>query len=558
MFYTRQNEFNLIAGIVADRMGVRFVREGSDWKVDMRERIIYYPTYSYLTEQDIGFLLHEAAHLRFTFATDAFQQQFKSLCEKAGKDVSQLIDLLRAFEDVRVNAMLKAAYPGAARYLDESHAAAMDENLQNLATLSWQHGVKFSEFLKTIAYKQHNLYLVARGALPPAYAQEFYDYYMDERARRAVDVNRKFIRQIERNTRTRRGYYQVFRKLLPAYLPLCEDAKQASPQQKREAEQAIEKVAEAIAEALVQALQQAAKNRQQRKDGEPQTKLLERYARGGNGQGGEGGFQYIPSDSISKMLGFDWEWTRESMPIEVLNAEVDENLAAVRRAASILKDVSFERYEGSYLSGRLQSRRLYKLSVGRANIFSRKVATLDTDKDMAVMLLVDASGSMADGIDYKRGDYEFSRSGCACVVATLLGRAMEYAGRPYAVMAFSGDCWTVKKWGERANPLRMVALSETRSNTNETGAVDAAMEELRKRQERNKVLIVINDGGPDNGTTLAEAIREAEKTAKVYAIGIDNDGVKDYYRRSAVVHTAQGLAGEVAKIFRENAGGRRR
>lgn len=235
-------------------------------------------------------------------------------------------------------------------------------------------------------------------------------------------------------------------------------------------------------------------------------------------------------------------------------------------------------YVSGHRTGRLDIRgKGVAIMSGRENIFRRKEGGKDIST--AVTILIDASGSMS-------GTKIHLAQKTAIVLAEAIGRV----GVPIEVLVFnnrSPNRDEVPNYDEvmalrndilqanrgensygRIEPLSMyVAKSfEDNMNASKVGlggihhmaghnnsdgeALLRAWEGLRKRPEKNKVMLVLSDGAPccaGNGT-VAQHLRDTtelltKEGANLIGLGILDNSVKYYYKKHAVINNLDELAG---------------
>lgn len=226
-------------------------------------------------------------------------------------------------------------------------------------------------------------------------------------------------------------------------------------------------------------------------------------------------------------------------------------------------------------SGKLQASNLSRLRFGDDRVFSRKSES--ESKDVAVELVVDASGSMSG-----------SKIHTACQSAYALSAVLDRLSIKNEVI-----CFTTKEMGSRDEmyeqqsklgvkfarmegiymPIlkgydeRMTAqikerfgwLPNTRIlRSNVDGeSIEIAARRLLARREHSKVMIVLSDGYPaasgaaNFNLHLKKTVKEIEKAGvRLVGIGIESEAVKDFYPRNLVLHSVEELPGAVMKQLR--------
>lgn len=235
-------------------------------------------------------------------------------------------------------------------------------------------------------------------------------------------------------------------------------------------------------------------------------------------------------------------------------------------------------WENGRRSGRLHSANLARMASGDTRVFRRKHES--RSKDVAVTLLVDASGSMGG-----------ARIVLATQAAYALSAVLERLRITHEVICFTtgpiagGDHAAVQaeeaKMGRsftRDESLYMPILkgfnerlgTDTKSrfgwlpnsrilrNNVDGECVEIAARRLLSQPQNGKILMVLSDGSPnasgDSGrlsSHLKEVVKETmNKGVNVIGIGIQTDSVQKYYPKNVVIHKAEDLPQTVIKELR--------
>lgn len=576
----RRQDFKLIANLISGRVGVYFVESyfSSVWKADVEKKIIYYPSTILYNEEDLGCLIHEAGHIRFS-TVPVNSQKLEALSQTWKKPAQQIWYLINALEDIRIETKMKDTYPGAKKYLDKLNQNSIIRTESTVKDLQLLHPKRFQE-LKSHRWSQYLSYCIAEKTIGKIYSDKIYNIWefdKDKQILEAIDKTMEPIDRIIKSQTTEEAYEIMEKEILKYYLPLCDDVNQISDIQKF-----LDELTKALKDLLDKEKEELEKKRSKGKTKKSQSKKEKGDGNGGNeededdedsddeddGDGDEAEAMNLQTkkDDEMKNLGIpkkvkvkvpnvgrnldDQETVPRINTADDLKREVEKNLATTRKAISILKDIQTIRYEGNYESGKLTPKKLYKLYTGNTKIFSKKVVQDKDQKDFVFAILVDNSGSMSDICKSGR-----RKSEEACVSAATLGKSLELANKRFAVYRFNDFVKEVKGFNKKMKYEDMMNLSYDDGGTDDVKAINHVMEILNKQPEKNKILIVATDGE----TYINESqkcVSEAEKTATVYGIGIRSRGLKDVYSKYINIEDASDLGAEFGKILQKTVGKR--
>ena len=209
--------------------------------------------------------------------------------------------------------------------------------------------------------------------------------------------------------------------------------------------------------------------------------------------------------------------------------EVEALSASSRMRAKLMGMLqSSKRQPEAYgLSGRkLASGRLVKLAVGDPRIFRKKVETVAVNT--AALVLLDLSGSM-------NSRYEVANAAAFALHTTLFG----LRGVAVCSLEFSG-----KDREPEVNVLVDFGRKPGSENFNHHpfdgtpthSALWAGRVMLLQRPEPRKILLLLTDGGPDNGTeTRAATHRIMKDGIEIAAIGIMDGNVRHYWDNHRII-----------------------
>lgn len=239
---------------------------------------------------------------------------------------------------------------------------------------------------------------------------------------------------------------------------------------------------------------------------------------------------------------------------------------------------SLSHWSPGHRSGRLHAAALSRLAVNDPRVFRRKEET--TSKDVAVELLVDASGSMM-------GAKMHTATGAAYALASVLERI----GIKSEVICFTtgeavADFGTLRKEADKIGrefsryeslymPIlkgfdeRMTTEVKNRfgwlpnsmimANNVDGECVEIAARRLAARREKGKILMVLSDGAPHAGgytrtlgPHLKKVVANVTKTGtKVIGIGIMSDAVRQFYPKHIILNDVKDLPTVVMKELRQ-------
>lgn len=276
---------------------------------------------------------------------------------------------------------------------------------------------------------------------------------------------------------------------------------------------------------------------------------------------------YTKDDDVIENLvvGSDYKdsmFTELADDVEHMVAPLQKDLerAIVARSRS--------RMTPGYKSGRLHSAGLAKLIVGDDRVFRRKHET--TTKDVAVELVIDASGSMGGSKIHLAAAAAYALSSVLDrlkisneVICFTTGPQMATAAKLEAEVKKIGKPFTrteslympiIKGFGERIGTetkRRFGWLPNSRilRNNIDGECVEVAARRLMARKESGKIMIVLSDGHPacagDSGRVakhLKSVVKDLERAgANVIGIGIQSDAVKQFYSKAIVLNNADEL-----------------
>jgi cobalamin biosynthesis protein CobT len=236
--------------------------------------------------------------------------------------------------------------------------------------------------------------------------------------------------------------------------------------------------------------------------------------------------------------------------------------AFANRVRKLVQVRSQSRYIGGKTKGKINRKQVYRVgvpTVGNGEWNSRVFKTRFQDEvlDTVIQLVVDSSGSM-HGTKYAM----------AIKSATMLNDAFDrILHMPVEVLAFSeyggrNAIGIIKKHTKSESSGDIVAnfrdfARDYMSSNNDGDAISFAASRLRQAKQKRKIMIVLSDGSPasrrgDCATYTANIIKEIEnkKEIEIYAIGIKDDCVKDFYTNFKVISRTSELESAIIDVIK--------
>jgi len=237
------------------------------------------------------------------------------------------------------------------------------------------------------------------------------------------------------------------------------------------------------------------------------------------------------------------------------------------RLLYLMQEQAYLRYGGHFRSGKLEMNRLWKQRRGDHRLFQRVIE--GGRQQIAISLLVDESASMGGQQKWRT----------AAKAAVLLGEALSRIDVPFEIIGYTTagfEAQAALRLGltpaYRYRTMRCTALEhriyksfdepyrfvrtrlagiQPRHNNWDEEHLLFAHHRLSRRQEANRVLIVLSDGQPNgNADHLIAVVRRLERQgATVIGIGVGADFVRQIYRDSIVVGDFRQLAQELMMIL---------
>jgi cobalamin biosynthesis protein CobT len=227
-----------------------------------------------------------------------------------------------------------------------------------------------------------------------------------------------------------------------------------------------------------------------------------------------------------------------------------------------LQIISRDRWEYGKKKGRLNNASLYRVGMKDAKGFNERLfkqRIQNNTLDVCVQVLVDASGSMS-GTKYTNA------AAAASILNDVIGQALHI---PLEILAFTElettTMFVMKEFDKPISRERMVDAfsvvgSEYLADNVDGESLVYGFERIRPRKEKRKLMVVLSDGSPcggyDKGSVdkhTRSVIREIESSpVELIGVGLTYDGVKSYYKKWSVIHSASEIEQSLLSLISNN------
>jgi hypothetical protein len=232
---------------------------------------------------------------------------------------------------------------------------------------------------------------------------------------------------------------------------------------------------------------------------------------------------------------------------EIASQRASQISTIVQSLKSILVDNKTKRYISPFKRGKLNPRSLYKLiTSNNMRVFKQPKAL--SDKDYAVSVLVDRSGSM-DGYLAK----------IAVEASIVLIETLEKLKVPYMVIGYSSTAYIFKKFQEKLFKPYIPCLNSYYDGrgTNDTQALKITNHQIKTNiniDTTKNIVFVVTDG-EGYYRSAREEVQKLEKDlkAKVFGVGIgaiSEDSLKKVYDHYVKIEDVTELPSVLIKLMR--------
>jgi len=477
---------SLPAGI-GDKLKITANSNKNEWSSDLQHNIISYPTegkLSILEQKDyevIAFLLHEVAHHLHT------ELDLRQL--KIDRPTEAYTQTLNSFEDIRVEYQTMSQYPGTYDSYKKSNIIS-------------QQAIDEKEVLKEVPdyILFINNFIRKEWGIEPILNENIEKHWNSKEIQDAV-TNLK-----ESPSTTKMNNDFIFDHIWNSIKELIDDDPKADSDnlpKESDAKSALDNYVdkdkkEQLEDEMEQQEQEAQDDKMPVKQTgsdtkKEQTKESEEEQMKAEPDVKSSDYDCLREERLSTLN--DKEDNKDELEdndyynfltYEELYEMIEPYLLYFRKKlSSILKDNRLARQGGTFRSGKLNTKKLYKWKCDDTKVFSRKV--MRQHKDYNVVLVVDESSSM-------RGERALN----ATKTAVLLAEVLDYCGIPFSVIGFNSDLREYKKlnepftWVKKRN-LESI-LPSVSGATSDAFALNVARHHLENTVGEN-IVFVLTDGG---------------------------------------------------------------
>lgn len=231
---------------------------------------------------------------------------------------------------------------------------------------------------------------------------------------------------------------------------------------------------------------------------------------------------------------------------------VTDNLPSQLRRE--LQSMSQARYQGGKTRGRINGKRLSSVATGNDRVMKRKRVSIQLDT--AVLLLVDASGSMGG-----------EKHAVARGAAVSLSNTLTPLGIPNSVASFKSTSdrnilEVYKTFTERTSPDELLSRASQSycCHSNSDGeCLLWGVNKISAQANKRKLIIVLSDGSPNARREGNEYLFtknviqgiEQSSSIEIVGIGIQDSNVVDLYSRSVVITDTAQLEEALLTVLRQ-------
>ena len=241
----------------------------------------------------------------------------------------------------------------------------------------------------------------------------------------------------------------------------------------------------------------------------------------------------VNSNYTSNRQEPDFEFIYPSYPFRKPQQEFNLKIHGLRKVFEKILKNDETHYKGQK-KGRLDTKRLWRVGLNDTHVFKKKNVT--EKSDYSVEILIDASGSMWDRLKYKN-----ALGTAICIEAALTG----LEGVEVKTVAFNFTNGTrmvvLKDFNDKESKTPYAYETDITTGSNRDGfAIRVALNDLKKRNSKNKLLVIISDGMPnarpyesseESIADVKDAVHKGRKDTSIVSILINDGPIHDSTRQ---------------------------
>lgn len=484
------------------------VKVGSTWAVDLKNKTLTYNPTSliYGTKSELlATLMHEIGKLRYSTHPDELKDKYLATYGMPAAEV------LSIFEDVRVDYWMLKAYEGAAE-IYESAIPAVDKKIKEYRELSvgfrqiigQELGEMFNRLLETTKqtasthdeFKQKfeaNLYKIFGERDKDVVQQKILDIQADYANTGSVyDYAAEMLRIMYDTDAPETGFDNIKDKTSKTDRSI-EKVKKFDTAQKT-----VEHLSEGVFPVIEDLLRDFNRDNEKLKNMFPNMpqvvreefgqRVSQEIQRLGDKRGRvntdiDGNSSVRTSGQVDDVIPQEWT-TGDYAPLR--ESVMPDIKALIKKLTFIRREDMSKRFEGEQRRGRLNSKKLYKSATGSRRVFKRMLPNSNTVQSFAFSILIDTSSSMsgANMVHTTRG-------------LTILTEVFKKMDIPFEIITFASGAKTLKKFDEAIDKKAEEKIGGLVNAANGGTNLQEGLKRLtlEKQPEKNKVCIVLTDGG---------------------------------------------------------------
>ncbi len=172
---------------------------------------------------------------------------------------------------------------------------------------------------------------------------------------------------------------------------------------------------------------------------------------------------------------------------KVLKDSVRSEIRRLTRMLNYLKRTEQQvKWVGNQRRGKLNMKKLYRAKMGNRRVFKKKIESTDTIRSFAFSIVIDTSGSMAG-----------SRLANTTRGMIILAEVFKDMGIPFEIITFDSGAEVIKSFDGSFDKKVEQTIGGLPSYDGGGTNLDRGLKlmKLKERTERNKICIVLTDGG---------------------------------------------------------------